>query len=479
MKGHSLRLTAAAAVLVIILLAGCGRGSNRMRGGVGAPASAAPVPTAIAHPGTVHPTLVIAGIIAPLQNVAISSSLSEPADEVPVNEGDQVRAGQVIAVLDTADLRAQYESLIRTAASDDAKVEQAKFTATLNYGQAPQQVTQARQALMQAQHTLALDQLTLQRDDDLVKQGYLQQQTYDQQRTLVSNDQATVRSTQAALNSALTNQQVVGTPKSGLQAADVASAMADAASARAQARQTQVSIQHATIVSPVDGVIINRNLNPGEYPNGRTLFTIQELSHVYAELNASSTDIFRIRNGSPVDLHAGGDQTGRTYEGKIVAVLGQVAPGSTNFTVKALVANPGDVLQAGVPVTGTIDLPNTTGVAIPLTAYLDDTRSTIMIAQHGTAKLTHVRELANDGTNSIVTGIADGTRVIADGQLGLTDGQPLNASGGGHRRGSAGGPGGPPGAASEASPGERGASPAPSGSGRPHRHHRDSNTQSQ
>jgi multidrug efflux pump subunit AcrA (membrane-fusion protein) len=467
MKGFPFRLAAVAAVLVLVALAGCGRGSNRMRGGFGGQASAAPVPTAVAHEASVHPTLVIAGIIAPLQNVAISSSLAEPADSVSVNEGDQVRAGQIIAVLDTADLQAQLESQLRTAASDDAKVEQARYTAQLNYGQNPQQVQQARQAVAQAQHTLALDTLTLQRDQQLVSQGYLQQQTYDQQRTLVSNDQAGVRSAQAALNSAITNLQVNGTPSKGLQAANVASAAADAASARATARQISAEISRATIYSPVTGVIINRNLNPGEYPNGRTLFTIQELSHVYAELNASSADIFRIKNGALVALHAGGDQTGRAYTGKIVAVLGQVAPGSTNFTVKALVENPGDVLQAGVPVTGTIDLPSTNGIGIPMTAFLDDTRSTIMIAQGGVAKMTHVRELANDGTTSVVTGIAEGTRVIADGQLGLTDGQELNASGGRRRGGGLA----PPGA-----PGES-AGPAPSGSGRPHHYHRDAGNQ--
>ena len=435
MKAYSLRLTAAVAVLVIILSAGCGRGSNRMRGGFGGPASPAPIPTAVAHQTSVHPTLVIAGIIAPLQNVAISSTLSEPADTVSVNEGDRVHAGQVIAVLDTADLRAQLEAQLRTAASDEAKVSQARYTAQLNYGQNPQQVQQARQSLMQAQHTLSLDTLTLQRDQQLVSQGYLQQQTYDQQRTTVSNDQAAVRSAQAALNSAITNQQVNGVPGKGLQAANIASAAADAASARATANQIRAEISRATIASPVDGVVINRNLNPGEYPNGRTLFTIQELSRVYAELNASSTDIFRIKSGAPVALHAGGDQTGRAYAGKVVAVLGQVAPGSTNFTVKALVENPGDVLQAGVPVTGTIDLPATSGVGIPMTSFLDDTRSTVMVAQKGVAKLTHVRELANDGTTSIVTGVQSGTRVIADGQLGLTDGQALGAASAGARRG--------------------------------------------
>lgn len=468
MKVLSFRLSAAAAVLLLVVLVGCGRGSNRIRGGFGGQASPAPVPTVIAHEASVHPTLVIAGIIAPLQNVAISSSLAEPAASVSVNEGDNVRAGQVIAVLDIADLHAQLESQLRTAASDDAKVQQAKYTAQLNYGQNPQQVQQARQSLEQAQHTLALDTLTLQRDQQLVSQGYLQEQTYDQQRTTVSNDQAGVRSAQAALNSAITNLQVNGTPSKGLQAANIASAAADAASARATANQIQAQISRATIRSPVDGVVINRNLNPGEYPNGRTLFTIQELSHVYAELNASSADIFRIRSGAMVALHAGGDQTGRSYNGKVVAVLGQVAPGSTNFTVKALVENPGDVLQAGVPVTGTIDLPSTTGIGIPVTAFLDDTRSTIMVAQRGTAKLTHVRELANDGTTSIVTGVNNGTNVIADGQLGLTDGQALNSSGAARRRGG--------GVAAPGAPAES-AAPAPSGSGHPRHYHRNAGSQ--
>jgi hypothetical protein len=45
---------------------------------------------------TIHATASISGVIAPLQNVAISSQLAEPADSVLVNEGEHVRAGQVI-----------------------------------------------------------------------------------------------------------------------------------------------------------------------------------------------------------------------------------------------------------------------------------------------------------------------------------------------------------------------------------------------
>ncbi len=90
-----------------------------------------------------------------------------------------------------------------------------------------------------------------------------------------------------------------GTQSTGLQASTVAAAAAEARAAHATVQQAQASVQQlqvsiakARIVSPVNGVVVNRNLNPGEYPNGRTLFTIQQLDHVYAALNASSADTF-------------------------------------------------------------------------------------------------------------------------------------------------------------------------------------------
>jgi HlyD family secretion protein len=417
-----------AALLALALVStGCSKGGSSGGGGR-ASASAAPappVPTAAAHSTTVAPVLSISGIIAPLQNVAITSALSEPTNAVPVNEGDSVRRGQTLAVLDTTDLRANLDAQERTADSLDAKVTQTRYQADLSYGQSPDQVTSARAALAQAQQTLTQAQADLARDNQLLGSGYVSAQATQQQQTVVNTDASAVRSAQANLSSALTNQRVNGTPQQGLQAANVTSARADASAARAQAEQIQAQIAKAVIVSPVDGVIVNRNLNPGEYPGSRTLFVVQETDNVYAELNASSADVFRLRAGSGATLVIPGDS--RTYGGKVVAVLGQVQPGSTNFTVKVRVANPGGTLVAGMPVTGTLALPKTSGVGIPAAAFLDDSRTTVLTDDDGVARLVHVRELASDGTTSIVTGLPTGTSVVANGQLGLTNGQKLSA----------------------------------------------------
>jgi RND family efflux transporter MFP subunit len=439
LRSQRILRAAACTAAVIAVLAGCNQGAKG-RGRAGA--SPNPVPTTAAKLATVNATSTISGVIAPFQNVAITSALSEPADEVRVNEGDHVQAGQVIAVLDTADLRAQLaqdqanvDAAIRTAASDDAKVQQARYTGRLNIDTGVNGVSSSRAALAQAQATLANDNLNLQRDRTLLKNGYIAQQTVDQQQTQVNNDESAVRSAQAALQTALTNQSVNGNSQSGLQVANINSAIADAQSAhaaieqaRAAAQQVQTSINKATIVSPVNGVIVNRNLNPGEYPGTRTIFTIQQLDKVYALLNASSSDTFAIPVGAPVKVSIAGSASA-DYEGKVVAVLGQVSPGSTNFTVKVTLQNPDGRLQSGLPVTAAIALPPVSGVGIPTTAFLDDTHTTIMIADDElvdvVAKTVHVREVGSNGTTSIVTGIKAGQKVVSNGQLGLADGQSL------------------------------------------------------
>jgi HlyD family secretion protein len=410
-------------LLCAAALPSCAGGGHRgHRMGQATPPS---VQTVAATPTTVHPSVQIAGIIAPFQNVSLSSSLVEPTDSVDVIEGDYVHKGQVLAVLDTTDLRASYNAAVQSARSDDARTVQTQYQEQLNIGQGSEQVRSAQASLQQAQQTLKLDQLNLTRYETLLKTGYVSQQQVDQQRTLVHNDEQQAFSARANLASAILNERVNGSYQQGLQAANVTSAAASAQSAHAQAAQIQASIEKALITSPVDGVVVNRNLNPGQYPGSQTIFTVQQLNPVYAELNASSEDVFRIERGAPVTISVAGVD-GAAYRGRISAVLGQVEPGSTNFTVQAILANAGLRLKSGMAVTGTVSLPPIAGIGVPITAFLDDAHNSVMVvAANGIAKLQSVKEKGNDGKTSIVTSLPGGTRVISNGQLGITPGEQV------------------------------------------------------
>ncbi|MGB8264971.1 MAG: efflux RND transporter periplasmic adaptor subunit [Candidatus Velthaea sp.] len=434
---------AALGAALLLGLTGCGaKKSNFTR-----PVAHVPVTTAVE--GSVTPRSTLGGLIVAYQNVAIQSSLIEPAVRVNVSEGDHVRKGQVLAQLDTADLAAQLKSDLSTAASNKAKADEAYDQADLTIAQNANSINSAQAALRQAQTTLARDSVDLQRYVQLVRNGYISQQQYDQQATLVLNDRQAVSSAQVALQNQIKQVKTNGTTGSGLQGAAVAAARADAQTAIAQADQVRTSIAKATIVSPVDGVVVNRNLNPGEYPGTRQIFTLQETDRVYAVLNGSGSQIVGVATGTRATITAS-DLPGRRLVGTVVGVLDAVTPGNTNFIVKVLLPNPAGLLHAGMVVTGRVTKPTTRGIVIPSTAFLDETDATIQVVDEsgappanaesaakkpagaeaeprGIVKTVTVVKLADDGSNAVVTGLASGAKVVANGQLGLNEGQTVDA----------------------------------------------------
>ena len=374
--------------------------------------TSAPVRTTIAQYGELSPTVTLAGIIAPLQNVGISSSLQEPASGVYVHEGQYVSAGTVLAELDVSDLRANLVSAERSAAEANAKVSQTNYQSTLALSQGTSDFVSARAQLQQARQRLAYDQITLSRNQGLLRQGYVPQQTVDQMQTQVWTDESQLRAAEASLRNAAVNVKVNGTPEQGLQASNVEASRAAAASAQAQAQQLAVQIAKGTIVSPIDGVIINRNLNPGEYPGSRQIFTIQQTDSVYAMLNASSDQVFRIQPHRRATIHIG-SLGNVTTTGVVEAVLGQAQPGSTNFVVKVRIPNPQRRLQSGMVVSADVPLPAQSGIIVPLSAFTDDSHTAIrMLDSSGAIRQVSVRAIADDGRHAIVGGVKTGTRVV-------------------------------------------------------------------
>jgi HlyD family secretion protein len=409
---------ASASLLVAALATGCGGKPPAQQ------STAAVVPVVAAQQGTVHPSTVLPGIIAPLQNVGITSSLVEPTDSVYVNEGDHVHRGQLIALLDTADLRAQLAQFQATVSSNAARASFQYDQAGLTISQNSNIVNQARAAVRQFQQTLATDKINLTRDAALLQNGYIAQQTYDAQATLVKNDQQSVRSAQVTLQNDLSQVAANGTTTSGLQGSQVVAARATTQISQAQADQIRVMIAKASIISPIDGVVVNRNLNPGEFPGTRQIFTLQETDKVYAVLQGAASQIVGMRQGATATVSSS-SLPGKRYTGRVVGVLNAINPGSSNFVVKVLLSNSDGTLLPGTPVSAAARLPSATGVKIPTTAFLDTTNSTIQTVKSGIVQTLKVTTIADDGTNAIITGISTGVPVVINGQSGLTDGQTV------------------------------------------------------
>jgi multidrug efflux pump subunit AcrA (membrane-fusion protein) len=383
------------------------------------------VEAATATYGTLRPALTIPGTIAPFQTVALSNSITEPAQDVFVQEGDRVRKGQVIAQLAVDDLEANLNSALETARGDASRLKEATYNAQLTFAQTPQVVRASQAAVDQAKATLQEAIINLKRDQQLVSQGYLPQLNYDEQVVVVQNDQQAVASAEATLAQSVASQRVNGNPSSGLQASTILAAKQDEAAQLATADQLRREIARASIVSPVDGIVINRNLNPGEYPAGRQIFTIEANATVYAILTASAVQAYQIQTGDIVTLARAGIPNGR-FQGTVVAVLDAATPGSTNFTVKVAVPNPGNALRSGTPVQASIALEPLRGVIVPTSAFVDDTHTRVVAIEAGKARERHVIEQSTDGANSVVTGLSAGTEVLRSGGTNVDDNTPVS-----------------------------------------------------
>ncbi len=375
-----------------VALTACGRQHSRE----------APPPyvaTTVARAGTIQPFSELAGIIAPYENVAIQTTLVEPADEVYVQEGDAVRRGEVLAQLDTADLQAQL-------ASDEANASHAYYQGGLS-------ISQGQNALRQAETTLQTDAHNLARDRALFRQGYISTQAYDAQLETVRNDQQTVDTDRANVAA---NGSLGG---AGLQASSIEQA-------RAAAQQVRVQIAKATIVSPIDGVVVNRNLNPGEYPGNRQIFTIQQVDPVFAIVHGSGAQIARITYGAPARVTVS-DLRNSNYHGTVAGVLNQIVPGSTDFVVKILLQNPRRLLRPGMTVQAAVSLPPLRGMLIPETAFTDENHTTIMtVDRRSVVHVAQVTEVGNDGVTSVVDGVPAGTRVVTNGLSSVGNGERVS-----------------------------------------------------
>jgi|SRR5579872_853933 len=400
-------------------LAGCARGQQDT---AGAPPPAVHPVTVVTR--TVHPARSLSGVVAPLQNVIITSDLTEPAAAVAVNEGDRVSRGQTLARLSTADLDANLAAAERNAAVARAHLDQTRYQATYALQSGSDQVRSAQAVVQQAQANLQLAEANLSRDEQLLSQGYVAVQTVDQQRNQVQVSEQQLAAARAALAEAEQNAQANGTPDRGLQQANIAQAAASYDAARAQAASIAAQIAKADIVSPIDGVVVNRNINPGEYPGTRQIFTLQQIASVYASLNAYGDQVSGIQQGASVAVTTPAVAR-RTFRGTVVAVLSPTTPASSGFTVKVEVPNHDDALRPGMPVSGNVRQPAITGLAVPVTAFLDDAHQTIMSVADGVAHVVHVNELAEDSHYAIVSGVPPGLQVVSDGSQGLADGQKV------------------------------------------------------
>lgn len=287
-----------------------------------------PYRTATVQQGAITRTVSASGVLEPLVTVDVGSQISGLIREVHVDFNDQVRRGQVLAEIDPQ----TYESRV------------AQGQAEIAAGTAALATTQA--AVREAQARLEVARADYERKRTLVEQNIYAPSVLEQAEASYKQAQAAVASAQA----------------------QVAQQRARIGQSQAALRAQQVDLGRTTITSPIDGVVVDRQVEPGQTVaaslQAPILFKIaQDLSKVEVKISVDEADIGQVREGQQVrftvDAFPDDDFTGVVSQVRKQPVT---ESNVTAYVVMAVADNPQGRLLPGMTANADIILEERRGV---------------------------------------------------------------------------------------------------------------------
>lgn len=268
-----------------------------------------------------------------------------------VDEGESVKKGQLIASLETADLDLDVAN-----AKAQLLAAQATLTQLLN-GSRSQDIAAAQAALRSAQADQTNAALEYQRMERLFDQRAVAAQERD--RSQAAYAMANARAEQAAQQLSL----VMAGPRQ--EEIDLAAARVEQGKQQLKLAQTRVA--YAQIVSPLDGFVLSKNIEPGEYvAQGTPVVTVGDLERVWLKAYIAETDLGKVKLGQKVAVTTD-TYPDKTYAGVIgfIASEAEFTPKNIQtpeervklvYRVKVMIDNAAHELKPGMPADAVIKL---------------------------------------------------------------------------------------------------------------------------
>jgi len=356
-------------------------------------ASAAQYLTAKVERGNLRNTVTATGTLQAVTTVQVGSQASGTISSLSADYNSVVKKGQVIAQLDPAVSKAQVDQARANLQQAQAGLQQAKAavsnsragvsdaqaraqgaSSTAQNNQAGVAAAQANLAVLKAQQDDALSLLNQQ--EALVKGGIIAQRDLDVAKTAYQTAQAKYDQGVAQLNQAkLSQQMAAGSGIASSQAqvqqsqAQVQQSQASVSAAEAQVQQAQAALQlaevnlaHTTIASPIDGIVVSRDVSVGQTVaaslSAPTLFTIaNDLTKMQVIANIDQADIGLVENAKAVKFSVDAFP-GKDFDGKIeqMRLNPQTVQNVVTYNVVIDVDNPEQKLKPGMTANLTVTI---------------------------------------------------------------------------------------------------------------------------
>jgi membrane fusion protein, multidrug efflux system len=201
------------------------------------------------------------------------------------------------------------------------------------------------------------------------------------------------------------------------------------AAARANLDQARTRLEHTVIVTPVDGVVTEKQVEAGDLVGPQTrLFTVADVSTLVVRVGVSELDVVQVTMGDSVTLMLDAFP-GRTFEGVVRRVFPTADPGTRLVPVEvalqgseAAVVRPGFLARVTFAVGAHDDV-----LLVPVGAVVGagGTQSVFVLDNGAVVRRTVTTGLTSEGRIEIRTGLAVGERVVVRGSNMLRDGMAV------------------------------------------------------
>jgi len=350
--------------------------------------------------------------VFPRQQANIASRVTSPIRELRARKGDSVSAGQVLAVLENRDVRAQQQEAL--AALEDATAQLQKIST----GTLPTDIERARGQLATAEAALNQARKIYDRRAELFKLGAIPARDLLVSQTELANANANHEVARRSLELLETHSREK----------DIRIAESRVAQARARLAQVEALLQFTELRAPFAGTITEQLLYPGDMAKPETsLFTVMDLAVAVARAQVPEAEAREIRLKQRCDFMPA-DSKDKKFGGKVSVVNKAVDPARRTVEVWCDLQNPDRWLRAGV--FGAVDIVTGTApksILVPQSAvqFVEGTRSGAVLVVDG-KRVAHKREvetgMISQGKVQIRSGLRAGELVVVEGGYGLPDG---------------------------------------------------------
>jgi HlyD family secretion protein len=408
---RGLAIAAVVVLLVVILL--IWRGCSKPAAGAEAGNVVVSVQVAKAERGTIANEISTVATLAPRREATITPRISAQIAQMGLVKNRPVRAGDVIAMLDSRDLTAQ-----RAEAAAAVQEAEASAHTTVN-GAVPLTNAQDTKALRDARVAADNARRTLERRQVLYEQGGISKKELEASQLALTQAESDLR----LAESSSTVHHGVTNP------GDIRVAQAKTTQAHERLRNLEAQVGYTVVRAPFEGVITDQFQYQGDLANpSQKLVTVSDASTLIAKMQLGETAATTLKAGDAARVLPD-ELPGQEIAGTVSLVGRGTDPQSRSVEVWVVVPNAGGRLRPnGVARVILAAQPTSNSVIVPTSAVtLDATNGnagTVMVVDdksvaHEVKVTTGIRSA---GRTQILTGLRGGETVVTEGNYGLPDG---------------------------------------------------------